>query len=580
MDRIITLPRAVKPSDSEPHRKSTDGPKWHFCVCAILLLTLCLGAILINTFSARLIGMFALVSLFLCHSLDTLSYQRSDRRLKAIFQASPNPIVVYNKEGHPENLNPAFTRVFGWTLDELKGRRIPFVPEAEKAITLQKIEEIFQSGRPVTFETRRTTRTGDIRDVIVSAAITIGRDQNPMEMVVNITDITERKQFEAQLQQAQKMEAMGTLAGGIAHDFNNLLAPLIGYGEMLIDDLPPDGPMQEKAAEILTAGQRAKDLVDQILSFSRQSETRPKAVKLQPFIAETLKFIRASIPSNIEILQEIDADCGPVMANPTQIHQVVMNLATNAYQSMEDTGGRLSVTLRQTFLREDAARSEGLPPGSYAHLVVADTGIGIAPQHMAKIFDPYFSTKDKNNGTGLGLSVVQGIINSVGGNIRAFSESGRGAEFHVYWPLTRLKQEKTIHHPQTSVPGGTEKILLVDDEVSVLKMVRQMLERLGYRVTAHASGVEALAAFREDPDGFDLVLTDMTMPEMTGDNLAREVMAVRPPMPVIVCTGYSKTLTSEFARAMGIKAVVVKPASKLDLASAVRKVLDEAKAST
>jgi two-component system, cell cycle sensor histidine kinase and response regulator CckA len=574
MDRIIYLPKLLRLPDPGPRGRSTDTPSRHFLMFAVLLLILFMGAVL-HTLSAQFIGLIAFLSLIFCHFVDTMCYQKSDRRLAAIFGASPNPIVVYNNQGHPQRLNPAFTQIFGWTLEELRGRCIPFVPEAETSITGQKIAEIFQTGRPVTFETRRMTKAGDIRDVIISAAIALDRGNTPWEMVVTITDITERKHVEAQLQQAQKMEAIGTLAGGIAHDFNNLLSPLIGYGEMLMDDLPADSPMQEKAAEILTAGRRAKELVNQILTFSRQSDAKPEAIKLQPFITETLKLIRASIPSNIHIRKQIDADCGPVMANPTQIHQVVMNLATNAYHAMEGTGGELSVTLRQVFMKEDLARSEGLPPGRYAHLIVADTGIGIEKQNVAKIFDPYFTTKGNNQGTGLGLSVVQGIINSVGGNIRVLSEKSRGSEFHVYWPLTRYEKQTATTRSPAPVPGGTENILLVDDEASVMKMVRQMLERLGYQVAAFTSGVEALAAFKDNPGGFDLVLTDMTMPEMTGDLLATEVMGIRPAIPVLISTGYSATLTAEVAMEVGIKGVIRKPASKSDLAVAIRKALEK-----
>ena len=576
MDRTITLPSYTKRSDTAPCSKSKDGPKWHFCMLAGLILILCMGAML-ETWSAQLIGLSAFVCLILCHFMDTVGIKRSDRRLRAIFEASPNPIVVYNRQGHPQRLNPAFTQVFGWTLDELRGKCIPFVPEAEKPITMLKIREIFQTGRPVSFETRRMTKTGEIRDVIISAAIAMGRDNTPREMVVNITDITDRNRFEAQLQQAHKMGAMGTLAGGIAHDFNNLLSPLIGYSEMLMDDLPPDSPLQEKAAEILTAGRRAKELVNQILTFSRQSDAKPEAIKLQPFITETLKLIRVSIPSNIIIQQEIDADCGPVMANSTQVHQVLMNLTTNAYHAMEETGGQLRVTLEQAYMKEDSARSAGLRPGRYAHLIVSDTGIGIATPNLSKIFDPYFTTKAKSKGTGLGLSVARGIIERVGGNIKAFSKAGAGSEFHVYWPLARHGNGLEKDPSPEPVPCGTEKILLVDDETSVLKMVRLMLERLGYHVAAFTSGAKALAAFEEDPESFDLVLTDMTMPEMTGDFLARKVVAVHPTTPVLVSTGYSNTLTPEIVREVGIKGVLAKPVSKINLASAIRKALDDAK---
>lgn len=507
--------------------------------------------------------------------MDTMFYQKNDQRLKAIFQASPNPIIVYNKQGHPQNLNPAFTQVFGWSLDELSGQCIPFVPEAEKPITAKKIAEIFQTGRPVSFETQRMTKAGGIRDVIISAAIAMGRDHTPSEMVVNITDITGKKRIEAKLQQAQKMEALGTLASGIAHDFNNLLSPLIGYGELLRDELSVDCMQQEYVSEILAAGGRAKELVQQILAFSRHSVAEPVALKLQPIVMESLKLIRASIPATIQIRHEIDAECGSVIADPTQIHQVVMNLATNAYHAMENTGGTLGVSLKQVRIEADQTRYTGMDPGRYALLVLSDTGIGIEKHNIPKIFDPYFTTKDMEKGTGLGLSVVQGIVKSYGGDIRVFSEAGKGSEFHVYWPAIANKEGNGETGLPTQIRGGTERILLVDDDHTVAKMVRQVLERLGYQVTAHTSSLDALAAFKSDPKRFDLVLSDMTMPAMAGDQLAREILAIRPSIPVIISTGYSQTLTPEAVRTIGIRAVLIKPASKSNLATTVRQILDE-----
>jgi two-component system cell cycle sensor histidine kinase/response regulator CckA len=505
-----------------------------------------------------------------------VNQQTSDQRLQAVFQASPNPIIVYDNQGYPQNLNLAFTQIFGWSLDELAGRRIPFVPEDERAITTQKIEEIFLTGQPVSFETRRLTKAGDLRDVIVSAAITRGRDKIPLEMVVNITDITETRQVADRLRQAHKMEALGTLAGGIAHDFNNILTPLIGYGEIVRDDLPPDSPLQESVAEILMAANRAKELVNQIVLFSRQSKAEPKPLKLQPVVMEAVKLIRSSIPATIDLQYGIDAKCGTAVADPTQIHQVVMNLATNAYHAMEENGGKLSITLKQIRMDAEQTQYTGMAPGQYARLIVADTGKGIEKQIMDKIFDPYFTTKDKNKGTGLGLSMVQGIVKNCGGDIRVSSEPGKGSEFQVYFPIVVQKNEPEKRSGSEPIRGGMESILVVDDDACVTKMVGQVLERLGYQVTMHTSSIKALEAFKADPGGFDLVLTDMTMPVMTGDQLAQTVMAIQPSIPVIISTGYSQALTPEMVETIGIRGLLIKPASRSELCAMVRQVLDDA----
>lgn len=550
------------------------APKQIYFMFAVIMVLLIAGT-LMYSLPAEFIGLIALIALTICHFVDTFYYQKSDRRLMAIFQASPNPIIVFNKQCHLRNLNPAFTRVFGWTLDELQGNCSLFVSEVQKQLTLQKIGEMFRSGRPVAFETQFKTRAGIFRHVIVNAATVRGRGEIPFEAVINLTDITERKQIEARLRQANKLEAMGTLASGIAHDFNNILSPVIVYSELLRDDLPPQSPLQETVADILQAGQRAKDLVGQILAFSRQTNSAQKSLKIQPIVAEALKLLRSSMPATIEIRCELDADCGPVFADPTQIHRVVMNLATNAFHAMEETGGLLSVLLRQVRLDDAETRHTDLQPGNYVWLTVADTGTGIDKENMAKIFDPYFTTKDQHNGTGLGLSVVQGIIKSMGGDIQVFSETGRGTEFHIYWPMDGPEREAEKIDPRAPLRGGTERILLVDDEVSVTKMLRQVLERLGYQVTAHTSSTEALAAFEAEPEKYDLVLTDMTMPGMAGDELAQKIMAIRPSTPIIISTGYSRKLTSEVVKTIGIRGVLIKPATKGNLAAVIRAVLDD-----
>jgi signal transduction histidine kinase/sensor domain CHASE-containing protein/ActR/RegA family two-component response regulator len=388
-----------------------------------------------------------------------------------------------------------------------------------------------------------------------------------------------KKSLEIRLRQSHKMESIGTLSGGIAHDFNNILSPIIGYTEMTMADLPEGSMGRENMQEVLKAADRAKTLVQQILAFSRQSKPELKPLIIQPIIKEALKLLRSSIPSTIQFIQKIDNDCGPVMADPTQVHQIIMNLCTNASHAMQENGGTLEVKLTEVDMSTDEMIEKmKLRPGRYVRLTVSDTGCGIKPDVLERVFDPYFTTKASGKGTGMGLSVVHGIVKTHGGDIRVYSEPGQGATFHVYLPLIDTpsagKTEKMVCEP---IPGGKEHILLVDDEAQVVHMLRQILENIGYRITIRTCSREALEAFRARSDDFDLVVTDMTMPNMNGDKLAQELIRIRPDIPIILCTGFSETLTEEKVKAMGIRAYLMKPVVTRQIATTIRKVLDPAK---
>jgi len=387
-------------------------------------------------------------------------------------------------------------------------------------------------------------------------------------------DVTEFKEMETLLQQAQRMEAIGTLAGGIAHDFNNILFPLVGFSEMLRDDLPADSHLQTYVAEILQAAMRSKDLVKQILTFSRQSEQEARPTKLQPILKEVLKLLRSTIPSTIKFKQAIDPECGVVIADATQIHQVIMNLATNAFHAMEKDGGELNVELKAVRLDAGQTDMPALIPGNYARLTVADTGLGIPPDIMEKVCNPYFTTKEPGKGTGLELSVVQGIVKSCNGELRIISEPGHGTAVQVYLPLFDSKVEETLAERDAPIPADTESILLVDDDEAIVRMVQQMLARLGYKVAVRTGSVEALEAFRANPDRFELVITDLTMPNMTGIQLAQELKKIRPDLPVILCTGFSDQINAEQSEAMGLQGFVMKPVIKTEIATKIRRVLD------
>jgi len=388
------------------------------------------------------------------------------------------------------------------------------------------------------------------------------------------TDITEFKRMEEQLRQAQKMESIGTLAGGIAHDFNNILFPIVGHAEMLLDDISEEkSPMRSSLTEIHTGALRAGNLVRQILSFSRQEKTELTLMKMQPVIKEALKLIRSTIPATISISQNLHPDCRAVKADPTQVHQIVMNLATNAFHAMEAPGGELKVILKEIKPDESDLIIPGMGPGPYACLTIADTGMGMEKEVADRIFDPFFTTKQKGKGTGMGLAVVHGIVKNMEGAIRVFSEPGKGSEFHVYLPIAKGKAENKLLDMDEPLTGGKERILLVDDEESIIAMEKQVLERLGYHVTPFTDSTEALGAFKADPDKFELVIMDMSMPKLPGDKLAVELINIRPDIPIVLCTGFNETLTEEKILSMGIKALLMKPVRIKDLAGKLREIL-------
>lgn len=373
----------------------------------------------------------------------------------------------------------------------------------------------------------------------------------------------------SQLIQAQKMEALGTLAGGIAHDFNNLLTPILGYSDLALDTLPPHSPTHADILEIRNAAQRAKDLIGQILTFSRRSGQQKIPLSVQSIAKEVLKLLRSSIPVTIEISHSIDPNCRPVLADPIQLHQIIMNLCTNAYQAMKNQGGTLTLSLNEV---KDPLLTLS---GEYLCLVVEDNGPGIPAEILPHIFDPFFTTKHSGGGSGLGLSVVHGIIHSLGGEIQVDSQPGKGARFQVYLPVTDQQPFESIHTQSNTLPGGREKLLVVDDMPELVLLYTRILESLGYQVSSCTNSTEAWSLLQSDPGSFDLLITDMTMPDMTGDKLAEKAWALRPELPVIIITGYSEKLSEQTAEQAGFSAYLKKPIIKADLAQTVRRVLDE-----
>ena len=380
---------------------------------------------------------------------------------------------------------------------------------------------------------------------------------------------------ERQMQQVLKLQSIGTLAGGIAHDFNNLLFPIIGYTELAMDDIPEENTARKSLEEVLKAASRAKELIQQILTFSRRNGSERKPIRVPIIILEALRLLRVSIPKTIDIVTAVEENCSPIMGNASQMHQVVMNLCTNAYQAMLETGGKIQVCLGEVNIGyEEMVQRIGIKMGPHLHLMVQDDGVGMDATVLERIFEPYFTTKEPGKGTGLGLSVIHGIVKNHGGFITVESLPGQGSSFHVYLPTIDEMEQDIEVKIRAAETGGGEHILLVDDEEQIVAMEKQMLEKLGYQVTACASSSEAWTVFSARPGEFDLMVTDMTMPHMAGDRLSEKILDIRPNLPVILCTGHSDMINEDKAAALGIRKFVMKPVKKNELARAIRSALE------
>ncbi|MBI9089012.1 MAG: response regulator [Desulfobacterium sp.] len=505
----------------------------------------------------------------------------SERRFRELIEGVAEiSIQGYDEDRRVIFWNPASEKLYGYTEQEALGRKLEdlIIPNAMRNHVKMLHHRWVKYGEKIPAGTL-CLQNKKGRDVHVFSSHVMHTTQQGKEMFCMDVDMTpirqmekEKTELQTQLQQAHKMESIGTLAGGIAHDFNNILFPILGYTEILLADVPGDSPFKKSLQAIHAGALRASDLVKQILTFSRQDNHTQKPMKAQPVIREALKLIRSTIPTTIAIKQDIKKDCGIINADPTQIHQIVMNLTTNAYHAMD--GGVITVGLREVALGEPDTVRMDVKPGIYACLTVADTGTGMPKAVEDKIFFPFFTTKKKGKGTGMGLAVVHGIVKSMHGGIRVDSEPGRGTDIHIYFPVVKRYSEKQPATPKGSVKMGSEHILLVDDEEAIISMEKKMLSRLGYQVTARTSSIEALEAFRSTPDRFNLVITDMAMPNMAGDTLAAALIAIRPNIRVLLCTGFSEELSGEKMTELGIKGLIMKPILMKDLSWKIREALD------
>jgi PAS domain S-box-containing protein len=498
----------------------------------------------------------------------------SEAKYRSLFE-NANEAIFVAQDGRMKLVNSRVTERFGYSREELL--TLPFAdtihPEDREMVLERHQKRLQGADLPFRYTFRTVDKAGQIHWVELNT-ILVEWEGRPATLNF-LSDITDRLRMERQLRQAQKMESIGTLAGGIAHDFNNILGAIMGYTEVALMDAREEDPIRSSLEQVRKATFRARDLIKQILAFSRQAEQEMKSFQLGLIIKEALKLLRATIPTTIEIRQQLREKEAWIMGDPTQIHQVLMNLCTNALQAMAGQKGILEIALERVELDNAViAGYPGMTPGPHFRLTVSDNGAGIDSQIIDRIFDPFFTTKGLGEGTGLGLSVVHGIVKNHGGMITVHSEKGVGATFHIYFPSIRQDGSGFEMMESGTLLPGKEHLLFVDDEKFLIDVGKQMLEHLGYRVTSRLSGVEALELFRAQPDRFDLVITDQTMPQITGLELARELLAIRPNIPIVLCTGFSEGLTAERAKSVGIRDFIMKPLVIRDLSQTIRKVLD------
>ncbi|MBU0944625.1 MAG: PAS domain S-box protein [Proteobacteria bacterium] len=521
--------------------------------------------------------------------------KESEKRYRLLAENITDVIWMMDMELTYLYISPSIEQLCGYTAEEMLARNIEttFTAASQEVVFATVEEELEKSKlRPPTepyfrnLELQHLHKDGSYVWVEIVASLIYnekGETTNILGVTRNISERKkaeeEREKIQKQLIQAQKMEAIGTLAGGIAHDFNNILSAIFGYTELAQMVCQEDPELREDLEGISVAARRARELIKQILAFSRQSEQKKVPLQIALVISEALKLLRSSIPTSIEIKQDI-ASRKCVLSDATQIHQIVMNLCTNAYQAMRDTDGTILVSLKELEITADDPVLGGeVSPGDYLHLEVSDTGLGIAREIREKIFEPYFTTKKVWEGTGLGLAVVHGIVQNHGGYISVDSALGHGATFHVYLPTVESNTAaEDVSETSSILLGKSAHVLFVDDEVALMGLAKKMFTRYGYRISTFSDPVQALESFTAEPDQYDLIITDMSMPHLTGDRLAKKVLQIRPNLPVILCTGYSEKMNKEKALALGIRKYFQKPLIMSELVQCVQQILEEGKA--
>lgn len=517
----------------------------------------------------------AILASYCCETLRAVqafeALQRSERQYKTLFEKTNDAIfIIEKKTGRYIDANEAAVTLTGIPLNALKEMTLSHIaPEsADQWLSqMSQIDNAIDMGEVTFRKPDNTCRIAKVSSVPLDerAVVSIARD------------ITHDLEIESQLRQSQKMEAIGTLAGGIAHDFNNILSSIFGYAQLAEMDINDPKKAKKDISQVIKGAHRAADLVHQILTFSRKTEHSSNPLKLFTIVKEAIKFLRSSIPATIEIEDKISSK-STILADQTQAHQVVMNLCTNAYHAMRDSGGKLKVELIDVEITETHPVISNQKPGRYIKLEVEDTGHGIDSETLKRVFDPYFTTKSQDEGTGLGLAVVDGIVKKHNGFIKITSEVGKGTTFRVFWPVIEKKELQSIEDKNNKdLLKGTETILLVDDEKDILDTVKPILESQGYQVEAYNNGASAFEAFSADPAKYNIVITDITMPGMTGDELSINILNIRKNIPIILCTGYSEKLDEENAYEIGISKFIKKPVTSQKLSELIRELLDKNK---
>ncbi|MCD4742100.1 MAG: response regulator [Desulfobacteraceae bacterium] len=510
----------------------------------------------------------------------TKELEESEKRNKAIFKHTGTAAVILEPDYTISMANSKFCEIVGLKKNEIEWEKKwhDFVADEHKDIMNKYIEQREKSNtlKPDQHEIIFTNKDRKKIHTYITLATLPGIDK----IAVSLLDITEKKEaeqrwhnLEKQLRNAQKMEAIGTLAGGIAHDLNNILSPVLGYSEMTMMDVDPDSKAYKHSEKIQKAALRAADLVSQILAFNRSSEEGKKSIKLHPVAKEVIKLLKGSIPSTIKIIDDIDRNCGRVEADPTQIHQIIMNLCTNAFHAMEATGGELTLSLHEVLLsKEDLIKYPTLTENKYVALTVSDTGCGMDDKTQERIFDPYFTTKDEGKGTGLGLATVYSIVKTHKGSIFVKSSLNQGTSFTIMFPLDETKTKQETHGSKRPIVKNTKKIkiLFIDDNHNIVEMCKEGLETLGYKVKDFSSSLDALKFFKKQHKNIDLVVTDQTMPDKTGIELAKELQKINNTIPIILCSGYAEAIDQEQIDLAGITKFLKKPLSVDELSSTIQ----------
>ncbi len=497
-------------------------------------------------------------------------------RLAIAIEQIKDGVSILDLEGRVLSANPAFAGHHGFRQPEVIGRPLHEVLGIDpgEAIMLDDMSGAVGEGKSWSWHFSRSMPQGGGRELDLVVSPIHDSTGRLVNLIAVERDVTQEVIFQERIRQWQKMEALGTLAGGIAHDLNNLLLPIMINTELTLDERREDGPTVHRLSQVLEAARRGQDMVKQVIAFAQHREQERRPVDITPVIRESLEFLRVSLPKSIRISERIESEFAMALADPTQLHQVLVNLGSNAAHAMREKGGVLEVGLAEIRLDQAAAAQYvDLAPGEYLRLTVKDTGHGMAPEVADRIFEPFFTTKKTGEGTGMGLAVVHGIVKSHGGTISVRSEPGKGSTFTILIPRAVGTPEAGKKEPREPYPKGTERVLFVDDEDIQVRAMSRLLEHLGYRVTGMTDSLAALETIRRDPRAFDLAILDQTMPNLSGAELAREALSLRPDLPIILCTGYSETIDEEQALAIGVRAFMLKPFSARDIAMAVRRVL-------